>query len=182
MKQFVQQLYESMLEDLQHCRQKGLYEMEEIECCFQICIKYWALVRERLVHYQFDSQGAEIDFFKNSKPRFLSKVEYYNLLYHAQLFQPDYGSEALKKFWQREALRLEKFREENGEFYRYYKSGLSCKDDLFFVRTDDEFDELTEPRVYDMEPKARTSHDYLVSMLLALEDYQKWVLEQMEKE
>jgi hypothetical protein len=149
--------------------------VEEIECCFQICVKYWGQVKERIIHYEFNNCKEEIEFFKMVKPLFTSKIEYYNLLYHAELFEPDFGTEGYKKFWQREGHRLEKFREEHTAFYSYYKSGCSCDDKIYFIRADRVAYEFLEVRVYDMDSRASSSHDHLVGSILALEEYVKYV-------
>ncbi|MBO9684546.1 MAG: RteC domain-containing protein [Flavisolibacter sp.] len=175
MKQLIQQLYESMLEDLQHCKRKQLIWVEEIECCFQICVKYWRQVRERIVHYEFNNCKEEIEFFKMVKPLFTSRIEYYNLLYHAELFEPEQGTEGCKKFWQREAQRLDKLKEEHESFYDYYKSGCTCDDSLYFTRTQNVADIFLEGRVYDMDSRASSSHDHLVASIMALEEYMKYV-------
>lgn len=170
-----------MLEDLQHCKRKRLVRVEEIECCFQICANYWNEVRGRIIHYEFSTSKEEIEFFKMVKPLFTSGIEYYNLLYHAELFEPDFSTEECKKFWQREAHRLKKFAEENASFYNYYKSGCCCDDKIYFTRIDGEQDQLSEVKVYDMESRASSSHDHLVASILALEEYVKYADEKLEE-
>ena len=53
---------------------------QEIECCFHICNNYWGQVRERLIHYEFNTRHDEIEFFKIIKPLFTSQIEYYGLI------------------------------------------------------------------------------------------------------
>ncbi len=124
MKEISNQLYQSMVQDCEYCRKKQLDVIRELECCFQICTRYWAILRERVAGYEFDSTDDEIFFFKNIKPLFTSEIEYFGFVSFAELSK---GKETdireLQKFWYNESLRLEKFIKVNEDFYGYYKSG-----------------------------------------------------------
>lgn len=170
-----EEFYQSMLQDFGHCRKKQLPLIDEIECCFQICTKYWSQLKIEVSKYEFKSDADEINFFKNCKPKFTSEIEYYNLLYHAEIFKPDIDIVELRKFWVKEGLRLKKFINEHEEFYSYYKNEDAYKDTLYFVRANSDYSNFSETRLHDMLVKACTSHDYLVSGIIAQERYNAYV-------
>ena len=173
--------YHSLMQDLEHCRKKQLGKIEEIECCFQICSKYWSRIKVEVAAYKFKNDEDEIDFFKNWKPKFTSEIEYYNLIYHAELFKPDMDIVELKKFWLKESQRLKKFINEHEEFYSYYKNEDAYKDALYFVRANSDFSNFSESKLYDMLVKACTSHDHLVAGIITQERYHEYVAKELEE-
>ena len=174
------QFYDQLLQDIKHCNEKELSEVEKVECCFQICNKYWTIVRESVRKHEFEDPKEEIEFFKKVKPLFTCLIEFYNLVYHALLFIPEHDFLEEKRFWQRESKRLEKFIEENKEFYEYYKTGKTDKDAFFFLRKNNLNNFLTG-KTYELDGKAMTSHDYLVTDLLALEKDKDHVSQQLKR-
>jgi len=169
-----------MQEDMGHCRKKELGRLEEVECCFHMAERFWALLRADLSGHVFDRIDDEIKFFKYTKPKFTSEVEYYSLLYHAELFRKDvHDAVDLRHFWTREKRRLKKFIAENEVFYQYYKEGKCEFDELYFVRSNSDLSNFPKAKVYDLEEKAATSHDSLVTMILALERYTMFIEEEM---
>lgn len=75
---------------------------------------------------------------------------------------------------------MEKFKEENRDFYAYYKAGCTCEDEKHFTRACNDLGNLLVVRVYDMDERASTSHDHLIANVLALEEYEKYVEEKLK--
>jgi hypothetical protein len=132
MKQEWDLLYESLLQDLELCRLKKLDFKTEVECCFQISRNYWSKIEPEIGNYHFLSRRDEIEFYKEVKPLFKSSIEYYNLLYQAELFKPTKDSGELRTFWLREVQRLNKFIQEHSKIYDYFKSGATDRDEEYF--------------------------------------------------
>lgn len=170
-----------MQQDIEICRQKGFDEEKEIECCSQVCKNYWQQVQKKLFVHQFNSDDEEIDFFKNVKPLFTSEIEYYNLLLHAELFRPVFGKDHIEKFWLRESLRLERFSENNSEFYKYYTSKDTSLDEIYYLRRNNDATDIPGAGIGELERKTSSSHDHLLSDLMALEKYTDYVQKQIEK-
>ncbi len=179
MKKTCEHLYQTMREDLEHCKRKHLPPVTEIECCYQIAAKYWGVLRQKAAKYEFGSKEDEIYFFKVCKPLFVSEIIFYELLYHLELFKPD-TKENRRNLFLREKNRFAKLAWSNPEFFDYYKGGHTCKDEIYFVRSQDMTD---DPNLapYDYNNKTLTSHDYLVAQIMALERYDKY-LDQKLKE
>jgi hypothetical protein len=171
---YTNQLYNSMLRDLEVCKYNQVFDAEVIECCYQVCSNCWYAVKRKLASYEFDTREDEINYFRNIKPKITSEIEYYNLLYHASLFYPP-DIRALKRFWMREGERLNKFTNENKDFLHYYRSGLTHKDHLYFVRANNKNLESMKCKPFGVNSFTSTSHDCLIAYFLALEKYTAYV-------
>jgi hypothetical protein len=111
--------------------------------------KYLSDVEASVADYHFGSVQEEINFFKVVKPLFASKVAYFRLC--EQSIRGLAGEE--------ESLRLQEFKNENSLFYDYYKTGQTHSDHKWFTR---------------LAPTS-SSHDSLVTQLLALEYYMEFL-------
>jgi hypothetical protein len=160
-------LYQSMQREIGACEKSGTDKKSEIECCFNIGLKYWTEIQMGIDQENFDSKRDEIEYYKTVKPLFKSQIEYYNLIYQSELLRPKERSE-LKEFWIKEQQRLDKFIRENPEFYIYYKSGSTTLDEEYFLSTgftDDQGNALY--------------YDNFIALILALERYTSYVQNEM---
>lgn len=174
--------WERLLNDLQaalsNCLQQSTEPLKSIECCFIQSEQYWTLVKNQISRYEFPSAADEIHFFKDLKPAFTSQVEYYNLLYHVEIFKP-VSSEDLRAFWLRERQRLSDFIGEHEAFYQYYKNGDTHHDEQYFTRARSHPERLPEAKVYDRDANATTGYDHLITSILALERFTVYVEEKL---
>lgn len=161
------QLYEQLQTDLSLCQKKQLDSLEEIECCFHIAERYWAILRNELMNHCFASLQDEITFFKVIKPRFTSETEFYSLCYHAELFRIETDPAEHPAFLKRELQRLTKFERDHAEFLNSYGNGNRGIDKIWFVRNNPG------------DPTA-SSHDPLVSTLLALKRYTEFISDELK--
>lgn len=176
MNEKIQLLYRQMLTDLERCWQAELTDLEKIEKCFRIAIKCWYRLRDEFAGKAFATKEAEIDFFKNIKPLFTGRIEFYTIAYKSILFKPE-ENPRLKAFWKEELKRLQLFRKNNEEFIDYYKSGDTSLDEQYFVRIKEE----APHNLQEVGAELRSSHDYLVSAIHAQDLYHKYVLEQTKE-
>jgi RteC protein len=158
--------FESMRREIEKCSHSAVGDpdtMASIECCFNIALKYWSEIQMGIEAVQFDSSLDEIDYYKTVKPLFRSQIEYYNLLYQAELLRPKERSD-IKEFWLKEQQRLDKFIRENHEFYNYYKSGATHLDEDYFLAAG--FTDNRGNALY---------YDNLIALILALERYMTYI-------
>lgn len=174
MKQRFEELYDSLLKELGVMRERYRHPRQQVEHCFLTCNRYYSILRYEVAFHTFANEEEEIFFFKHCKPLFVAEMEYYSLYYHALLFKEEvHDFVRLRQFWSREALRFPKFQAEQKDFYKYYKSGRTDKDRIYFTRAT-----VNEFASYDLDASVATTHDPFVSTLLALERYDKFVQEQ----
>jgi RteC protein len=163
-------MYESMLRDMEACGDREPDLRTYIECCFSICQQYWSKIEQNIEEYLFQSPRDEIEFYKTVKPLFKSQLEYYNLLYHAEIFKPVEKPGEMKEFWLKEQQRLDKFIQDNPDFYAYHKSGATHKDEINFLEVNSSEDSAKE-----------AYYDDLIASLLALEKYSLYTHEELSR-
>jgi len=173
-----ERLHSELQAALTDCLQQSTDALKSIECCFIKSEQYWTLVKNQVNHYVFPAAADEIHFFKHIKPAFTSQVEYYNLLYHVEIFKP-VSTEDLRAFWLREGQRLNDFIALHDAFYRYYKSGDTQHDEQYFTRAGSDAGLLPEAKVYDRDANAATGYDHLITSILALERFTQYVNEKL---
>jgi hypothetical protein len=176
MKDYCTMLYHYLQNEIDQCKQKMLAYDKEVECCFQIAVKYFRKLAEKLREYEFECEENEIEFFKKWKPKFTSEMEYFNLVYHALLFQP-IEPDSMITFWEREYKRLEKFKAEQKKFLDCYCKG-NRETEFYFLRKNYKAENLFESRIY-VDTSITTNGDPLVASLLALERYKGYTDEQL---
>lgn len=117
--------------------------------------------------YQFPSPEEEIIFFKDTKPKIFSKLIYYRKVYYFELNRPVCGFEVTKTYIMHEHSRIQSFYERNAAFIKYYRSGKTLLDKLYFLREKKECELNLENFYFDRDPKFSTSFDFKVAKLLA---------------
>jgi hypothetical protein len=168
-------LYQDLLNDLRRCSELGLPEMEIIESCFKISMNYWVKLKAILMHYSFPDTRKEVEFFKRIKPGFTSQISYYTHCYKALLFLPAKDKNEQGLYWERELKKIDQFRSSNPVFCEYFLGGEEHKDLLYFVRANNDLSNLSVAKTYDVDIEVATSHDWLVTEILALEKYREFI-------
>lgn len=176
MNEKIQLLYRQMLSDLEKCWQAEVTDLEKIEKCFRIAIKCWYRLRDGFAGHTFESMEAEIDFFKNVKPLFTGRIEFYTIAYKSVLFKPEENQSRLKAFWKEELKKQQLFRKVNIDFINYYKSGDTSLDSQYFLQVKD----AAPLNQQEVGAELRSSHDHLVAAICAQDLYHKYVLEQLK--
>lgn len=133
---------------------------------YETVAHYWQRVKDRLRQSNFPSDAAEIDFFRNIKPKFTAFLEYFLLLYRYQVYAGG-GEDALDQFSREELDRIQKFREKHATFINYYEQGGTGWDDVYFLRR--KFNKAQRPpsQVYDRARDFWTNGDWIITVLQA---------------
>lgn len=173
--------YEEMLQELNHCRRMDFSSTSRIAYCFKICMDHWHKVARELSRYQFANEKEEIAFFKAIKPKYTSLIEYYTMVYHAELFRPSMKETGLQAFWKKENARVRRFSHEHADFCSYYKSGRTNMDHIYFLRCGFNCCDANRNMLYDTDESMITSHSHLATSLLAYDMYEVYVLQQVMK-
>jgi hypothetical protein len=181
MSQDHQEYYEQLLTALAACEEKAASEIEKIESSFKCSLEYWGRIQKEIKNRDFTTTAEEISFFKKTKPKFTSYIEYYTCRYHAQLFMPADDPIELIRFWKWEMRKTEKFFENNEDFCQYMREGATHLDEEYFLRTSNGGAQIMQGRIHDVDPRTATPGDYLATMIGAYEMYQVYIREEMRK-
>lgn len=166
-------IYENLRRRL-HQTPAALSFTGKIEWSFTTCFQHWITLTQQMEIYSFQNTQEEILFFKHTKPLFTSLIEYYNLLYHFQLFKPDHCATKMKTFISLEKNRVKKFKTTNQSFYTYCNKKETHLDSVFFTRMPI-VDHTLLLKSYNTNPRLISSHDHLLATLMALEKYRHWL-------
>lgn len=172
--------YQEMLQELDHYRRLDFSNPSRIVYCFKICMDHWQKIQRYVASHTFASEAEEIQFFKIVKPKYTSLIEYYTMVYHAELFKPS-GDEERHLFWRKENARVARFNHEHAAFCAYYKSGCTSMDRVYFMRCSHNCCNEKRNMLYDADDSMIASHGHLATSLLAYEMYEVYVLQQMMK-
>jgi len=113
------------------------------------------------------SQEIEIDFFKNIKPKFTSKLIYYNAIFKIETKKPHGGERILKKYLNNELDKLKRYFDSNLDFYRYYRTGSNYLDIKYFTRGKIDIKMALDSFYFETDHSFSTSHDFKVAKIMA---------------
>lgn len=134
-----------------------------------IKVLIWALekLKTACVNYKFQSNEEEITFFREIKPQWASELIYYNQIYNLETNKPFGTVKTLQTYWEKELKKLEKFYQENTEFYRYYRMGNRSLDKKYFIRGKHDLRYTLDSYYFQADQRFSTSHDFKVAQILA---------------
>jgi hypothetical protein len=124
-------------------------------------------IKTLVIEASFQSQDDEIDFFKNTKPKILSKLIYYSSIYKIETKKPNGGEKIIRKYFNNELFKLKIFFDNNLEFYRYHRTGSTFLDNKFFVRGKHDLKLNIETNYFDADHRFSTSHDNKIAKIMA---------------
>lgn len=167
-----------------------LYELEEkinkisydydnpIEMCeksIQAVVIHLRKLKDYVLINEFKTQEDEIQFFKNIKPKFTSKLIYFKKVRKLESRKPLGSEKMLREYLDNELNSLNVNFSENMEFYNYYTLGSEFIDDKIFIRNNAEINYNLETFYYELDHRFATTHDYKVAAILANENFQKYI-------
>lgn len=109
-------------------------QIKKCEQAITVILKSINELKKAATKTNFKSKSEEIQFFKEVKPLFTSKLIYFNLVYRIEMKKPNGGNKILKKYYNNELLKLKAFFDNELEFYQYYRSGSTYLDYKYFLR------------------------------------------------
>ena len=139
-------------------------------------------LRDFITNYTFKSEAEEIEFFKVIKPRLYHRLIYYRKVYNIEMNRP-VGVESQKAYLIDEIKAINRYNTKRSDFVRYYRSGLTHLDSLYYLRGRIDTALYLESFHYERDPKFSTNADFKVAKLLAnelLSAYLKGELESLE--
>lgn len=95
------------------------------EKAIEIILKSIQKLKIIFIKENIKSEEKEIDFFKNIKPRFTSKLIYYNIIYKMEAQMPYGGERILKKCLNNELDKIRRYFYNNHDFNKYHRTGAT---------------------------------------------------------
>ncbi|ATN06713.1 RteC domain-containing protein [Chryseobacterium taichungense] len=134
------------------------------------------IIKQEVSLYQFSTVADEVYFFKDIKPVFISQFIYFSKLLSIEAAKPNAGELSLKEYFECELEVLKNFYENHIDFYEYYRRRATYLDQKYFVRNQFDLKTKIEAGLYDYDEKFATSHDHLISQIMANDRLEKYLL------
>ena len=163
----INQLLASLNEQLNFIDLEIDNEIKRCEKAIDISIKAKEGLRALIQKTNFKSQEEEIQFFKEIKPQFASKIIYYNSIFKIEMKKPNGGNRILKKYYNNELIKLKAFFDNELDFYKYYRSGNIYLDYKYFLRGKFDIKLSLSSYYFETDTSFSTSHDFKVAKILA---------------
>jgi hypothetical protein len=129
--------------------------------------------------YKFKNKAEEITFFKHQKPQFFSKIIFYTKVLNIETKRPKGSDKAQRKHFLNELNNLQRFFDNNLDFYQYYRTGATYLDDKYFVRGKHDVRLSLDTFFFAADPQFNTSHDFKVAEILANDLLEIYLKEQL---
>ncbi|MDD4994006.1 MAG: RteC domain-containing protein [Paludibacter sp.] len=124
-------------------------------------------LRAFTIQHTFCNDAEEILFFKKIKPELFSKLIYYVKILNIESRRPVGNREIQKTYLQQELEKLTFFFNNHLEFYQYYRMNSTYLDDKYFIRGKEDLNLYQDTLMSYIDPDFSTSHDYMVSKIIA---------------
>ncbi len=118
----------------------------------------------------FPNVKDEIDFFKSIKPQILGKLVYYNKISRIETTCPVSNGKMYSTYYSSQMKKLKKeFKDHifNSEFYRYYRSGRTEKDNIYFRLGQINFYDGLNSFVFEIDTHFSTYYDYKIARIMS---------------
>jgi hypothetical protein len=152
-----------------------------IEQAMGLCDKAIIEMRDMVTRDGFCDQYDEIYFFKHIKPIVNSKFIFYTELFNIESHRPLVNRKIQIKYFENIIQKLQKYLDDNIEFYQYYKRKQTYSDHLYFVRGGVNCRIHTDNIFNHVDPEFTTGYDYTFAKIMAYESLMKYASNEIGK-
>ena len=127
-------------------------------------------VKKYLIEEGFKNDEEEIHFFRSIKPQILGKLIYYNKIYRIETTCPVSNGKMYYSYFSGQLANLKREYIEhlcNSDFYRYYRSGRTDRDDNYFKRGNINYHDGLNSIVFEIDPEFSTFFDYKTARIIS---------------
>ena len=133
-----------------------------------------------ILSYQFKDKQEEITFFKEIKPKLCYRLIYYRKLYNIEMNRPA-GVDKQKEYLCEELNEINKYNVKRLDFIRYYRSGATHLDSLYFLRGMTDTEQYLETFYYELDPNFSTNCDFKVAKILSNDMLSAYLMHEIER-
>lgn len=129
-------------------------------------------IKKVVVEKGFSTDIEEIHFFRTIKPQILGKLIYYNKVYRIETTCPVSNGKMHYSYFSTQLTNLKREYVEhlcNSDFYRYYRSGRTDRDDTYFKRGNINYHDGLNSMVFEIDSSFSTFFDYKTARIIANE-------------
>lgn len=138
-------------------------------------------LKEFIAGYQFRDETQEILFFKEIKPRMFCRLIYYRKVYNIGMNRPVCSMDAQKEYLHKELDALQDYIYKRLDFYRYYRSGATHLDRLYYLRNATrDAEQYVDSFYFERDPLFSTGGDFKVAKIMANDLLQEYLSAELE--
>ena len=139
-------------------------------------------LKEFVTSYEFKSEAEEISFFKEIKPKILSRLIYYMSVYKIEVNRPTGSRLTIETYLIAELDRIKHYFDRNIELYRYYRTGCCHLDEVYFLRNHDTDIPMNIACFYfERDVRFSTGYDYKIAKIIANESLELYLKSELVK-
>lgn len=139
-----------------------------------------AELKKFIVKYDFKSEEEEILFFKEIKPKIVSKIIYYMSVYKIEINRPKGSYTTIEAYLLTELDLLKHFFDCNIEMYHYCRTGSTHFDKIYFLRNCDADIPLNIASFFfERDVRFSTVYDYKIAQIMANDLLELYVKSQL---
>lgn len=180
MNEFVRILQKDINKKIEVVERAEDHPIDKASKAFKILGDGFIRLKEFIVNYQFKDENEEIEFFKEIKPKLFSRLIYYRKLYNIEMNRPVACIETQKEYLSRELEAINLYTSKRLDFIRYYRSGSTYLDRLYFLRGEKDTEQYLESFYYELDPHFSTNCDFKVTRILANDILSVYLLGELE--
>lgn len=125
-------------------------------------------LKKIIVKYDFKTEEEEILFFKEIKPKIVSKMIYYMSVYKIEINRPKGSCSTIETYFLTELDQLKHFFDSNIEMYHYYRTDSTHFDKIYFLRNRDSDIPMNNTCFYfECDVRFSTGYDYKIAKIMA---------------
>ena len=110
-------------------------------------------LKQYIIGYRFQNDDEEIKFFKEIKPRLFCRLIYYRKLYNIEMNRPVGSIEAQREYLDAHVRAINAYTQKRLDFIRYFRSGATHLDSLYFLRGQTDTEQYLETFYYELDPR-----------------------------
>lgn len=153
--------------------------LEEAQLALMAADEAIRIVKSWTLTHDFDCWENEITFFKKLKPKFIGTFIYYSKVVSFFASLPNSGPKLKRKIYDVEFEVMQYFMLENKDFISYYRRNATYLDLKYFLRFKYDLDIKLAPDVHSYDDRFSSSHDHLVSHIIANDKYELFLKHQL---
>ena len=135
-----------------------------------------------IVQYDFKTEDEEIMFFKEIKPKIVSKLIYYMSVYKIEINRPKGSCSIIETYLLTELDLLKHYFDCNIEMYHYYRTGGTHFDKIYFLRNRDADIPMNIACFYfERDVRFSTVYDYKIAKIMANDLLELYIKSQLTR-
>lgn len=169
--------YEEMNKKLTEINLNEVHEIQKLKRASYEILRYLMELKVFIMEKGFENKEEEIHFFKNIKPKFLSKFIFHHKAFEIVSHVPFSSVMEIKSFYLKELDKINAYLHDNYEFYSYYRAHSTMFDDVYFLRKEPESWLLLNFDDYETDLNFTTIYDHKLSKIIAFESLSEYIKE-----